>query len=226
MAEPAMAGTRLIAATLPGNAGAPPLDDVSIENYARVTTELVKQVSADVVVGYSNGASVAFEMIVSGGFTGPAVLLGISLSASDEAAFFRGLIRSGALLGSLPARALVTVASSMIKRTALPAERKDELQQEFHKNVPRDAMRALRGYVSWLHRQEHPAERLRAAGVPTWIVHAEKGDGGLTDDERRTLDESPHTHVVTIPGNVFFLPNEASARVADVIVEAGQSLRV
>jgi hypothetical protein len=127
----------------------------------------------------------------------------------------------------MPNRVLATVAASMIKRTALPADRKRELQEDFRKNVPQDTMRAVRAYVSWLHRQEHPAERLCRAGVPIWIVHAEKGDGGLTDDERRTLEACQHTHVVTIPGNVFFLPNEASARVADVITEAvGQTSSV
>ena len=58
------------------------------------------------------------------------------------------------------------------------------------------------------------------AEIPTWIVHAEKGDGGLTEEERRTLEACAHTHVVTIPGAVFFLPNEVPARVAGVIVEA------
>jgi hypothetical protein len=53
-----------------------------------------------------------------------------------------------------------------------------------------------------------------------WIVHAEKGDGGLTDDERRTLDACPHAHVVTIPGAVFFLPNEIPERIAEIIGEA------
>jgi hypothetical protein len=227
MAEPMLSGTRLVAATLPGNAGAPPLDDESVENYAKVTTELAKRVSADVVVGYSCGASVAFEMVVSGGFTGPVVLLGISLSPKDESAFFRRLIQSGKVLGSTPTRVLATVAASMIKRTELPAERKHELQEDFRKNVPQDTMRALRAYVTWLHRQERPAERLCQAGVPSWTVHAEKGDGGLTDDERRTLEACQHTHVVTIPGNLFFLPNEASARVAEVIVEAvGQTTSV
>jgi pimeloyl-ACP methyl ester carboxylesterase len=220
MAEPVLSGTRLVAATLPGNAGAPPLPDYSMENYARVTTELAKRVSADVVVGYSCGASVAFEMVVSGSFTGPVVLLGISLSSKDESAFFRGIIQLGKVLGSTPTRALASVAASMIKRTALPTDRKRELQEDFRKNVPQDTMRALRAYVNWLHRQESPAERLCRAGVPTWIVHAEKGDGGLTDDERRTLEACQHTHVVTIPGDAFFLPNEASARVADVILEA------
>jgi pimeloyl-ACP methyl ester carboxylesterase len=220
MAEPVLGSTRLVAATLPGNAGAPPLNDSRIENYARVTTELAKRVSADVVVGYSNGASVVFEMVVSGSFTGPVVLLGISLSSGDESAFFRGLIHSTRVLGSTPSRVLSRVGASMIKRTALSDERKRELQQDFRRNVPRDITSALREYVSWLHRQDRPADRLRQAGVPTWVLHAEKGDGGLTDDERRTLEACPHTHVVTIPGTAFFLPNEASARVADVIVEA------
>lgn len=66
MAEPALAKMRLVAATLPGHAGAPPPDDYSVENYAQLTTHLTKQVGADVVVGFSMGASVAFEMVVSG----------------------------------------------------------------------------------------------------------------------------------------------------------------
>jgi pimeloyl-ACP methyl ester carboxylesterase len=74
--------------------------------------------------------------------------------------------------------------------------------------------------MRWLHRHERPAERLCEAVVPAWIVHAEKGDGGLTTDERRTLEACPHAHLVTIPGSVFFLPNEIPERVADVIVEA------
>jgi pimeloyl-ACP methyl ester carboxylesterase len=222
MAEPVLGGMRMVAATLPGNAGAPPPDDYSLENYARVTTELATRISADLVVGYSNGASVAFEMVISGLFKGPVVLLGISLSAMDESAFFRGLIQSSKALGTMPTRFLSTVAGSMIKRTALPDARKRELQDDFRKNIPRDTTHALRGYVSWLHRQERPAERLCESGVPAWIVHADKGDGALTDDERSTLEACPRTRVVTIPGNAFFLPNEESRRVAEVIAEAAR----
>jgi pimeloyl-ACP methyl ester carboxylesterase len=172
-------------------------------------------------VGYSMGGSVAFEMVASGGFTGPLVLLGVSLSSQDEAATFRGLVRLGTVLGSLPSRVLAIGGSSMIKRTALSDERKRELQADFRKNVPRETMPALRAYVRWLQRQERPAERLCQSGVPTWIVHAaEKGDGGLTDDERTTLEACATTRVVTIPGTAFFLPNEASRRVAEVIIKA------
>src|SRR3954470_17094102 len=182
MAEPALAEMRLVAATLPGNAGAPPPDDYSVENYARFTAELASEVGADVVVGFSNGGNVAIEMIVSGAFTGPAVLLGISLSAKDEPAFFRGLIRLGGVLGNLPAVVLAKGAALMVKRIPVSAERRDELREEFRKNVPRQVMPALREYVAWLHRGEGRAERLCQAGLPTWIVHAEKGDGDLTED--------------------------------------------
>jgi pimeloyl-ACP methyl ester carboxylesterase len=220
MAEPALASTRLVAATLPGHAGAPPPDDYSIENYARLAAELATKVGADVVLGFSMGASVALEMVVQGGFAGPAVLLGISLSAEDEPAFFRALVRLGSVLGSLPAAVLAKGAASMVKRVPVPAERQAELREDFRKNVPKHTRQGLREYVRWLHRHERPAERLCQAGVPTWIVHAEKGDGGLTDDERRTLEACPHVHLVTIPGSVFFMPNEVPKAIADVILEA------
>ena len=62
MAEPTLAGTRLIAFTLPGQAGAPaqglqPLraDHGGVGEGRRV----------DLVVGFSMGAVVAYEMVVS-----------------------------------------------------------------------------------------------------------------------------------------------------------------
>ena len=220
MAEPNLASMRLVAATLPGQAGAPPPDDYSVENYARLTSQLATEVGADVVVGFSMGASVALEMIASGAFTGPAVLLGISLSAEDEAAFFRAIVRLDRVLGSLPAAALAKGAASMVKRAPVSAERQRELRDDFRKNVPQHNKQVLREYMRWLHRHERPAERLCRTGVLTWIVHAEKGDGGLTDTERRTLEACPHASLVTIPGAVFFLPNEVPERIAEVILEA------
>ena len=70
---------------MPGHAGAPPPEDFSVENYARITAELAKSAGADLVVGFSMGATVAYEMVVSGAFTGPVVLLGVSLSARGRA---------------------------------------------------------------------------------------------------------------------------------------------
>src|SRR3954451_24956511 len=115
MAEPQLAGAHLIAATLPGQAGAPPLPDPSPEAYAGAVAELAHSAGVDVVVGFSMGATVAYEMLVSGSFVGPAGLLGISLSAPDEPAAFRAIIRLGSLLGSLPAVALKKGAASMLK---------------------------------------------------------------------------------------------------------------
>ena len=220
MAEPALSKVRLVAATLPGHAGAPPPDDYSIETYARLAADLATAIRADVVVGFSMGGSVALEMVASGRFTGTAVLLGLSLSAKDEPAFFHVIVKLGAVLGGLPAAALATVAAAMVKRIPVAAERQTELRMDFRKNVPAHMRRALREYLRWLYRHEHPAERLCRAGVPTWIVHAEKGDGGLTGDERRALAACPHVRLVTIPGTVFFLPNEVPHQIADVIVEA------
>jgi pimeloyl-ACP methyl ester carboxylesterase len=71
-----------------------------------------------------------------------------------------------------------------------------------------------------LKRDDDRARRLCEAGVPTWVVHAEKGDGGLTPHEREVLEACPHVRVVTLPGSVFFLPNEAPKTVAEVIVAA------
>jgi hypothetical protein len=51
-------------------------------------------------------------------------------------------------------------------------------------------------------------------------VHGEHGDGGITDDERRTLEASPLMHLITIPGTSNFTPNETPALVAGLIVEA------
>src|SRR4051794_29756546 len=128
MAEPALAGMRLVAATLPGQAGAPPPDDYTVENYARLTAALPEQVGGHVVVGFSMGANVAFEMVVSDNFAGPVVLLALSLSPKDEPAFFRALVKLGTVLGSVPSTVLAKGAASMVKRVPVPPERQNELR--------------------------------------------------------------------------------------------------
>jgi pimeloyl-ACP methyl ester carboxylesterase len=162
-------------------------------------------------------------MVVSRAFTGPAILLGISLSAKDEPAFFRGIVGLGSVLGGLPAALLAKGAASMVKRIPVSADRQAELRDDLRRNVPGHVRHALREYLRWLDRHERPAERLCQAGVPVWVVHAEKGDGGLTEDERRSLEACPHAHLVTLPGSVFFMPNEAPGPIADIILEAVRS---
>jgi pimeloyl-ACP methyl ester carboxylesterase len=220
MAEPALAGMRLVAATMPGQAGAPPPDDYSVENYARLVSGLAAQVGADIIVGFSMGAVLAAELVVSGAFRGPVVLLGVSLSTKDEPAFFRGMVHLGRVLGGLPIAVMIKGVTSMVKRIPVSPERQAELRDDFRRNVPAHALASLRAYLRWLQRGEGRAKSLCEAGVAAWVVHAEKGDGGLTDEERRTLEACPNVHLVTIPGHVFFLPNEVPDRIADVIVEA------
>jgi pimeloyl-ACP methyl ester carboxylesterase len=108
----------------------------------------------------------------------------------------------------------------MVKRSPLAPERQEELRADFRKNVPQHTRRALGEYVRWLHRYDHPADRLCTAGVPVWVVHAEHGDGGLTDEERRALEACPNIELVTLPGKVFFLPNEVPGPIAEVIGQA------
>src|SRR5438552_7126993 len=122
MAQPSLATTRLVAATLPGHAGTAPPQDFGTEEYARIAAELARRVKADVVVGFSMGAMVAYEMAVSGAFAGPLVLLGASLSSADEPAFFRAIVRLGSVLGTLPVAVLKQGAAAMVKKAAVPPE--------------------------------------------------------------------------------------------------------
>lgn len=220
MSTAALAGTRTVAVTLPGHCGAAPLEDFRTETYARAVGALAREINADVVVGFSMGAMVAYEMVVSGAFGGPTILVGPSLSAKDEPAFFRAIIRLGAVLGTLPVAVLKQGAASMVRRVAVPPDRRGELAADFARNDAHDLRGALQGYLQWLQRDDDPASRLCAADVPVWVVHAEKGDGALTSHEREVLSACPHAHVMTLPGESFFLPVEAPDVVANLITDA------
>jgi pimeloyl-ACP methyl ester carboxylesterase len=220
MAQPELAAVRLVAATLPGHAGTPPPDDFSVENYARLAAGLVDRFSCDVVVGFSMGATVAIEIVASGAFSGPVVLLGVSLSKEDEPVFFRAIGHLGAVLGSLPSAAMLKMVGLVTKHARVPAERGAELLADFRKNDPHVMRKSFRAYLRYLGLHKDPAKRLCDAGVPAWVVHAEKGDGGLTDRERRTLEACDHVSVITIPGTSYLIPNEEPERVAEVIVQA------
>jgi len=108
----------------------------------------------------------------------------------------------------------------MAKKMPVSVERQAELRDDLRRNVPGHVRRSLREYRRWLCRPEPHAERLCQAGTPTWIVHAEKGDGDLTGDERRVLQACPQANLVRIPGAVFLLPVEAPEQIAGVIIEA------
>ena len=106
------------------------------------------------------------------------------------------------------------------KHARVSADRRAQLLADFRKNDPRVMRQGFRGHLGYLGRYDAPAARLCNAGVPAWVVHAEKGDGGLSGEERRTLEACPRSTVVTIPGTSFFLPNDEPERVASLLVEA------
>ena len=220
MAEPALAEIRLVAVTLPGNGGTRAPQDLSVENYARLTAELAQRLGCTAVVGHSMGANVALEMAGSGAFTGPVVLLAPSFSRRDEAMIIRVLDRLTRLLGRLPFTAMRSLIRFAVKDSPLPPDRLAELVAELQKNDPEFMRRSIHSYLRYLDQHGSVAQRLCAAAVPSWVVHGQTGDGGITDDERRTLQAYPWIRIVTIPGGSFFTPNEEPALVADLVVAA------
>src|SRR5215469_2685419 len=199
MAEPALSQTRRVAVTLPGHAGTTPPADFSTEEYARLASDLASKLAASVVVGYSMGAMVAYEMAVSGTYKGPVVLLGSSLSPADEPALFRIIASLGSVLGTLPAAALKKAAAALAGQAKISADRRSELKADFARNDPRMMRQGLRAYMRWLHRDDNPAQRLCDAGNRVWMLHSQKGDGGLTTHERAVLEACDNVQVVTVP---------------------------
>ncbi len=225
MAEPVLAGVRMIAVTVPGMGGTPAPEDLSIENLARLAAQCAADLGCDVVVGFSMGANIALEMAGSGAFSGPLVLLAPSFSRRDEAVFFRLLERLALVLGHLPFAAMLKMMGPAMKRMPLPPDRREVLAEEFRKNDPRVIRHGVHSYFQYLDRHGSVASRLCEAEVPAWVVHGERGDGGITDDERRTLEACPQIRVITIPGASYFTPNEEPALVAKLVVEALDQVR-
>lgn len=220
MAEPALSGVRLVATTLPGNAGAPPAEDVTVPALARRAGELAREHDCAVVAGFSLGATVALEMVLSGWFRGPVVLLGISLTTADESRFFRAVVRASQKVGMWPTAMLIRLMPAMARSAKTPQAHKNGLIEDLKRNRAADVVRVTGAYLDHIAAPRDPASELAALETPAWIVHAEKGDGGLTGAERATLESAPHVTVVTIPGAVFFLPDEAPRKTAEIIATA------
>jgi pimeloyl-ACP methyl ester carboxylesterase len=221
MAEPALSGVRLVATTLPGMAGAPVSAEVSIPAVARRAGELARENACDMVVGFSYGATIALDMVLSGHFQGPVVLLGLALTTPDESTFFRYVVRVSQKVGRWP-MAILFRLMPMMARSAKTSERhKKDLIEDFKQNRAGDAVRVCGEYLDYIAADRNFAAELAASGSPVWVVHAEeKGDGGLTDAERATLEAAPNVTLVTIPGAVFLIPDEAPQRTAAVIADA------
>ena len=221
MAEPALSGVRLVATTLPGMAGAPVSAEVSIPAVARRAGELARENACDVVVGFSYGATIALDMVLSGHFQGPVVLLGLALTTPDESTFFRYVVRVSQKVGRWPMAILFRLMPLMARSAKTPERHKKDLIEDFKQNRAGDAVRVCGEYLDYIAADRNFAAELAASGSPVWVVHAEeKGDGGLTDAERATLEAAPNVTLVTIPGAVFLIPDEAPQRTAAVIADA------
>ena len=221
MAEPALSGVRLVATTLPGMAGAPVSAEVSIPAVARRAGELARENACDVVVGFSYGATIALDMVLSGHFQGPVVLLGLALTTPDESTFFRYVVRVSQKVGRWPMAILFRLMPLMARSAKTSERHKKDLIEDFKQNRAGDAVRVCGEYLDYIAANRNFAAELAASGSPVWVVHAEeKGDGGLTDAERATLEAAPNVTLVTIPGAVFLIPDEAPQRTAAVIADA------
>jgi hypothetical protein len=225
MADPALSGVRLVATTLPGMAGAPLTGDVSVPGLARTAGEMAKEHRCDVVVGFSHGATLALEMVLTGQFRGPVVLLGISLTSEDDAAFFRAAVRLSQKVGRWPLAILLRLLPLMVRSAKTTDAHKRDLIEDLKQNRPGDSVRVSAEYLDYIAADRDFAAELAAAGTLAWVVHAEKGgDGGLTDAERATLDSADNVTLVTVPGSVFLLPDEAPDQSAAVIATALSTL--
>jgi hypothetical protein len=116
--------------------------------------------------------------------------------------------------------ALLRLMPLMARTSKTPEQHKKELIEDLKQNRTKDCLRACIEYLDYIAADRDFAAELGASGHAAWVVHAEKGDGGLTDAERATLQAAPNVNLVTIPGSVFLLPDEAPLQTAATIASA------
>jgi pimeloyl-ACP methyl ester carboxylesterase len=221
VAEPRLrdASIRLVATTVPGFGRTAPPGDLTMENYARLARTLAADLGCDLVVGHSLGANIAIEMVATGEFSAPVVLLSPSFSRKDESIFPRVLDRLGRVLGSLPYAAMFKGIGPAVGGS-LPPDRREALVAELKKNDPAFVRLQVREYLAYLDRHTTLVPRLCDAGVEAYVVFGEKDDVGLADEERRALEQCPRTTLITIAGAGHFTLNQEPGRIAEVVLEA------
>jgi len=153
------------------------------------------------------------------------VLLGVSLTSEDEAAFFRRTVRLSQKVGRWPLGILLRLLPLTVRPAKIPQPHKRELIEDLRQNKAGDAVRVSAVYLDYIAADRDYAAELAVSGSPAWVVHAEKGgDGGLTDAERARLESAENVTLVTVPGSAFLLPDEAPRQTAAVIATALSSL--
>ncbi|MEK6229588.1 MAG: alpha/beta hydrolase [Actinomycetota bacterium] len=214
------ASIRFVATTLPGFGGTQPLEDLTIENTARLAGKLASDLGCDAVVGHSLGGNLAIEMVAAGEFSGPMALLEPAFSREDEFKELGILDRIGRVpgLGHLAWVAMLkTIGSSM--KGELPPDRHDALVAEMKKNDPRFCGRQVRSYFEYLDHHGSLVPRLCDSGVRALAVFGDRSKIGLSDEERRGLEACPDVTMVTVPGAGHFVMTDQPARTAELILE-------
>ena len=113
----------------------------------------------------------------------------------------------------------------MVRSAKTTDAHKRDLIEDLKQNRAGDSVRVSAEYLDYIAADRDFAAQLAASNSPAWVVHAEKGgDGGLTDAERATLDSADNVTLVTVPGSVFLLPDEAPDQTAAVIATALSTL--
>ena len=210
---------RFIATTLPGFGGTPPPDDVSMESYTKLASRLAADLSCDVIVGHSLGANVAIELVSTGEFTGPVVLLSPSFSRTDESKFPRALDKVSRVFGHLPYSLVLKVIGPAMK-SSLPPARADALANELKKNDPRFLRDQTHQYLAYLDRHGSLARRFCDAAPQAWVVYGERDDVGITPDERALLEAAPGIRLVEIADTGHFTLNQKPDEIADLVLQA------
>ncbi|MEU3619277.1 alpha/beta hydrolase [Streptomyces sp. NPDC006872] len=221
MAEPAVAGLGMVAATQPGFGRTEAPANVSMESYARLMADFAAEARCDAVVGHSLGANVALEMAALGLFKGPLVLLSPTFSRGDEERFLTVLNSLGRVpvLGAVAWKALLTLLPRAVKRE-LPPHRAEALAADMGGHDPAVCRQIVRGYYAYLDRYPSLVPRLCEAGVPAWVVRGDRDAIGLTDAERHGLEACPGVRMVTVSDAGHLLLVDQPAAIAEVIAEA------
>ena len=131
-------------------------------------------------------------------------------------------MRASQRVGSWPMATLLRLLPLMLRSAQTSLSRtRPELIDDLKQNRPRDSVQVSGEYLDYIAADRNFAAELASSGNPAWVVHAEKkGDGGLTDAERAALEEAPAVTLVTTPGAVFLLPDEAPQETAAAISSA------
>jgi pimeloyl-ACP methyl ester carboxylesterase len=193
-----------------------------MENYTRLAGRLATDLDCDLVVGHSVGANIAIEMAASGEFSGRLLLLSPTFSRKDESIFPRALDRLSSVFGHLPYAAMLKIIGPAMKNS-LPPDRYEALVAELKKNDSRFVRRHTRHLLEYLDLHGSLVSRLCDAGVTACVVFGEHDDTGLTDEERRGLEECPLTTLITIPGAGHFTMNQEPGRVAELLLETASA---